>query len=340
MPSRAKGSPSKASCSHCNFCTAPIGPRDFGSDCRKLCGRPRRASPSRASTSTFTTSRISSASRASFCSPLSARLSCGKYVRRKVERPPSPDGLAALVSRVPEVSWRQMGHDEMRYSPGWKAIGPSTKHFQQKACAQLSSTTSVTLSRQMGHIRGSRAVSSTAASSELGGASSKRTSTFPSDSIAAWSSAKSAPLKNVCRESQPARSPAMSSRPNLVRFLRFLRILTTATAFHTAYMRSWSTSWRTSTRRRRRLPTLASASEPTSCRDAVPSAAFLPRLSSEARLAIKFISPCCFSAKQVFTCRISAARASSKTMFASSASPRPVVRTFSATSLMSFFNTL
>mmetsp|Transcript_5002 Transcript_5002/g.18719 ORF Transcript_5002/g.18719 Transcript_5002/m.18719 type:complete len:224 (+) Transcript_5002:1670-2341(+) len=146
------------------------------------------------------------------------------------------------------ASCRQIGHCEMRYSPGWCAMGPRTKHFQQKRWLHANSTMSEMVSKQIGHCCVSFSRWFCWEVWVCPGASSESTSTWPKDSMAACSSAKSEPLKKLCRESQPARSAAMFSIPRFVCLRRFLRILTTATAFHTAYLRSWSTSRRMHTK--------------------------------------------------------------------------------------------
>lgn len=53
------------------------------------------------------------------------------------------------------ITLHGQAHCVIRYSPGWKATGPSTKHFQQKRWSQESSTMSEMMSRQMGHRWGS-----------------------------------------------------------------------------------------------------------------------------------------------------------------------------------------
>mmetsp|Transcript_103552 Transcript_103552/g.292800 ORF Transcript_103552/g.292800 Transcript_103552/m.292800 type:complete len:367 (+) Transcript_103552:383-1483(+) len=247
----------------------PVAPPSCVASCAPgpFCGRCSAESASRALTSSPTTSLISR----SDCSP-SCRASCsaasppsvrqgpslGKYVCRKRVRMPSELGTPAAratSSTAPSAGWdvsvRQMGHCVILYSPGWNAIGPSTKHFQQKRWLHDSWTVSEIVSRQMGHCCGSRSGCGRGGRAAPGsGASSESTSMWPSDSMAACSSAKSEPLKKLCLDSQAARSAAVSSRPKCVCFRRFFRIFTTATAFQTAYFRNWSTSPRISTRRR------------------------------------------------------------------------------------------
>mmetsp|Transcript_5539 Transcript_5539/g.9176 ORF Transcript_5539/g.9176 Transcript_5539/m.9176 type:complete len:222 (+) Transcript_5539:1168-1833(+) len=102
------------------------------------------------------------------------------------------------------------------------------------------------MSRHMGHCCGCLSSCSCCnfelADPWLQGASSESTSAWPRLSAAACNSANSEPLKKLCRDNHPARSEHTSSRPKLVCLRRFLRILTTPTAFQTAYFRSRSTS--------------------------------------------------------------------------------------------------
>mmetsp|Transcript_28093 Transcript_28093/g.83689 ORF Transcript_28093/g.83689 Transcript_28093/m.83689 type:complete len:211 (-) Transcript_28093:168-800(-) len=179
-------------------------------------------------------------------------------------------------------------------------MGPSTKHFQQKRWLHESSTMSEMVSRQIGHCAAS---SSFLKVGDVG--VSICSSRCPSDSRAVCSSAKSEPLKKLCRASQPARSEATSSMPRPVCFLRFFRIFTTATAFQTAYFRSRSTSPRMTTRRWK---------GPSMCRRLPFSHASSP--SESAKLEIWFIRLNWRWEKQALTLRISLARLSSKVVFA------------------------
>mmetsp|Transcript_31344 Transcript_31344/g.91426 ORF Transcript_31344/g.91426 Transcript_31344/m.91426 type:complete len:331 (+) Transcript_31344:1146-2138(+) len=308
---------------------------------------------SKARTNSDTTSRSSSSS--------SPGKSCeswrpfgdsfGKYVCKKRVSKPSDVGSGKL-SQPPSsslkrfgsscsicpVSRRQTGHCEMRYSPGWCAMGPRTKHFQQKRWLHESSTMSEMASRQMGHCCDSW---SAAAEEALFGPKWERTRAWPSDSTAAWSSAKSEPLKNVCRDSQPARSAATSSRPKLLCFLRFFKILTTATAFQTAYFLSWSTSFKISTSvlsdAGRCLeppwpgskPSSRSAgghAEPDDDEADAPmrleevGTSLLKQLwNSSARMAVRCRRSCCLLVKQAFTWEISRTSSASKSVLADSA---------------------
>mmetsp|Transcript_105047 Transcript_105047/g.321954 ORF Transcript_105047/g.321954 Transcript_105047/m.321954 type:complete len:373 (+) Transcript_105047:658-1776(+) len=337
--------------------------------CAGLGGCCHVASVRSAFTSSDTTIRISCsvcstsrrASRRATCSSSSSTdegaccaLSFGKYVCKKRVSKPSELGTmipSEFSSTVPVascsacvVSFRQIGHCVMRYSPGWCAIGPSTKHFQQNLWLQESSTMSEIVSRQIGHCCNSCGAGAEACP----GANSESTSKCPKDSMAACNSAKSEPLKKLCRDNQPALSAAESSNPKFVCFRRFLRIFTTATAFQTAYLRIWSISRRMSTKvlkasgRCRDADTGEEAAA--SCESLLllaPWNAQAPlSCSSSARASVRFSSSCCRLAKQLFTCPISATSSCSNAVFAVNASPSSCACWQSTTSLILFFKTL
>mmetsp|Transcript_61981 Transcript_61981/g.184604 ORF Transcript_61981/g.184604 Transcript_61981/m.184604 type:complete len:264 (-) Transcript_61981:167-958(-) len=252
------------------------------------------------------------------------------------EASPSPTALGAVV-----VSVRQMGHCVILYSPGWKAIGPRTKHFQQKRWLQESSTMSEMASRQIGHCCGSCSNCSCGLFAPLSrGMSSESTSMCPRDSTAACSSAKSEPLKKVCRESQAALSAAVSSRPKCVCFRLFLRIFTTATAFQTAYFRSWSTSPRIATSLLKASGRCAT-SGPEACGQLEEDAeASEVACRSSERLPVRSSSCLCLTAKQEFTRSISASSSASNSEFARKALFSSCASNCTTTSLIFFFSSL
>mmetsp|Transcript_122986 Transcript_122986/g.244737 ORF Transcript_122986/g.244737 Transcript_122986/m.244737 type:complete len:326 (+) Transcript_122986:931-1908(+) len=322
-------------------------------------------STSKAFTSVSTTSRISRSSTAfltagsASSSLLAEASSFGKYVCKNRVNSPSelvtpmmPAPTSFWLSMGLQVSVRHKGHCVILYSPGWNAIGPSTKHFQQKRWLHDNSTMSDIVSRQIGHCCASSsggdwslwAVPPPSCNSEI-------TSTCPSDSIVACNSAKSEPLKKLCRESHAARSVAVSSRPKCVCFRLFLSIFTTATAFQTAYFRSWSTSPRISTSRRKESgPCSLVATKGHVAADddeASPDA--------EAAAGEQCDCPCCRSsdkraafarssdwrfAKQAFTNSISDSSSFSKRELACKAWSSSYACNFSTTSLILFFKTL
>mmetsp|Transcript_68280 Transcript_68280/g.191299 ORF Transcript_68280/g.191299 Transcript_68280/m.191299 type:complete len:258 (-) Transcript_68280:105-878(-) len=241
----------------------------------------------------------------------------------------------------------QMGHCVMRYSPGWCAMGPRTKHFQQNRWLQSSSTMSVSVSKQMGHC-----CDGCASDKQLGScplkSNSQSMSIWPKDSTAACSSAKSEPLKKVCRANQPARSDARSSRPKQVSFRRFLRILTTATAFHTAYFRRLSTSPRMRTRVLKALEHRTNGDAGNSSASSSPSSGGssaseqrLRRLCSDSESwAVRSRSSRCLVAKQAFTELISLMSDSSKPELPVRASAKSPSMLRATTSLICFFKCL